>query len=221
MDETHVCVLDREGEVVHESKTASTAQPTPSATVRCRAPRPFWRQSKLMGLATLALIALPVGPATELVNHGDLFRKVFYENSLQSSRNLVIVTHRWRKGAHERARQKAPASASHGETEGISSKTGVVRYSYRHEGLAPVRLSKGSSRIGLFSGRILAGHRIDWPVFFRRSSVLVPGFMPRGSPGDQWTARIPFSRNQARGRQVGASGVQASRDRNGASPSLG
>jgi transposase len=25
MDETHVCVLDREGEVVHESKTASTA----------------------------------------------------------------------------------------------------------------------------------------------------------------------------------------------------
>ena len=26
MDETHVCVLDREGEVVHESKTASTAQ---------------------------------------------------------------------------------------------------------------------------------------------------------------------------------------------------
>ena len=26
MNETHVCVLDREGEVVHESKTASTAQ---------------------------------------------------------------------------------------------------------------------------------------------------------------------------------------------------
>ena len=26
MDETHVCVVDREGEVVHESKTASTAQ---------------------------------------------------------------------------------------------------------------------------------------------------------------------------------------------------
>ena len=26
MDETHVCVLDREGVVVHESKTASTAQ---------------------------------------------------------------------------------------------------------------------------------------------------------------------------------------------------
>jgi transposase len=26
MDETQVCVLDREGEVVHESKTASTAQ---------------------------------------------------------------------------------------------------------------------------------------------------------------------------------------------------
>ena len=26
MDETHVCVLDREGEVVHESKTVSTAQ---------------------------------------------------------------------------------------------------------------------------------------------------------------------------------------------------
>ena len=26
MDETHVCVLDREGEVVHESKSASTAE---------------------------------------------------------------------------------------------------------------------------------------------------------------------------------------------------
>jgi hypothetical protein len=26
MDETHICVLDREGEVVYESKTASTAQ---------------------------------------------------------------------------------------------------------------------------------------------------------------------------------------------------
>ena len=26
MDDTHVCVLDREGEVIHESKTASTAQ---------------------------------------------------------------------------------------------------------------------------------------------------------------------------------------------------
>jgi transposase len=26
MDETHVCVLDREGMVVHESKTAATAQ---------------------------------------------------------------------------------------------------------------------------------------------------------------------------------------------------
>jgi hypothetical protein len=26
MDETHVCVLDREGVVIHESKTASTAE---------------------------------------------------------------------------------------------------------------------------------------------------------------------------------------------------
>ena len=26
MDETHICVLDREGEVVRESKTASMAQ---------------------------------------------------------------------------------------------------------------------------------------------------------------------------------------------------
>ena len=26
MDETHVCVLDREGVVIHESRTASTAQ---------------------------------------------------------------------------------------------------------------------------------------------------------------------------------------------------
>jgi len=26
MDETHICVLDREGVVIHESKTASTAQ---------------------------------------------------------------------------------------------------------------------------------------------------------------------------------------------------
>ena len=25
-DETHICVLDREGAVVHESKTASTAE---------------------------------------------------------------------------------------------------------------------------------------------------------------------------------------------------
>jgi transposase len=26
MDETHVCVLDREGVLIHESKTASTAE---------------------------------------------------------------------------------------------------------------------------------------------------------------------------------------------------
>ena len=34
MDETHVCVLDREGEVVFESKTASTAQAIADALAR-------------------------------------------------------------------------------------------------------------------------------------------------------------------------------------------
>jgi transposase len=37
MDETHVCVLDREGMVVHESKTESTAQAV--ANELAKAPR--------------------------------------------------------------------------------------------------------------------------------------------------------------------------------------
>ena len=34
MDETHICVLDREGEVVHQGKAASTAQATADAAAR-------------------------------------------------------------------------------------------------------------------------------------------------------------------------------------------
>jgi hypothetical protein len=61
-----------------------------------------------------------------------------------------IVIYRWMKGAHERARQKAAASASDGETKGISSKTGVVRYSQGMKGWRPSAYPKARNRFGLF-----------------------------------------------------------------------
>ena len=36
MDETHICVLDREGAVVYESKTISTAEAMLTSWPRCR-----------------------------------------------------------------------------------------------------------------------------------------------------------------------------------------
>ena len=45
MDETHICVLDREGVVVHESKTASTAQAI--AYELAKAPRALSRELNL------------------------------------------------------------------------------------------------------------------------------------------------------------------------------
>ena len=55
MDETHVCVLDREGEVVHESKSASTAEAIAGELAKRQAVvgsylRPdAWRRSCSMG----------------------------------------------------------------------------------------------------------------------------------------------------------------------------
>ena len=55
MDETHVCVLDREGVVIHESKTASTAQSIATSSRKRQAvvgsySRPdAWRRSCSMG----------------------------------------------------------------------------------------------------------------------------------------------------------------------------
>ena len=40
MDETHVCVLDREGLVVRESKTASTADAIAGELAKAPPPRP-------------------------------------------------------------------------------------------------------------------------------------------------------------------------------------
>jgi hypothetical protein len=47
MDETHVCVLDRDGVVVHRTKTASTAE------ARLRAYRQIAGQSRRRGLIWL------------------------------------------------------------------------------------------------------------------------------------------------------------------------
>ena len=55
MDETHVCVVDREGVVVHQSKTASTAAAIAVELAKapsCRRPvleRGEWRRSCFTG----------------------------------------------------------------------------------------------------------------------------------------------------------------------------
>jgi hypothetical protein len=59
-------------------------------------------------------------------------------------------------------RRKAAATASHGSSEGIRLKGRVREILVRHEGLAPVCLSKSSKPVGLFrADAILASHRID------------------------------------------------------------
>jgi hypothetical protein len=73
---------------------------------------------------------------------------------------------RWMRGA-EPARQKAAASASHGETEGVRLEDRHRETLLRHEGLAPVRYSQRlETGSGSFAGKFYAGHRIDRPVFF-------------------------------------------------------
>jgi hypothetical protein len=101
--------------------------------------------------------------------------------------------------------EKRPLPPRDRRTEGISSKTGIVRHFFRHEGLAPVRLSKGSTPDRAFKRAYFCRTSDRSPCLFSRSSF--PGLMT----GDPRTARFPHVRaNQARGRQVGANGVQAS-----------
>jgi hypothetical protein len=85
---------------------------------------------------------------------------------LQKNQIHGMVNHRWMKGALTRPTKNGRIRLAIGETEGIRLEGRGCEILLRHEGLAPVRLSKGSSRIGLLNGRILAGRRIDWPVFF-------------------------------------------------------
>ncbi len=63
------------------------------------------------------------------------------------------------------------------------------------KGWRPSASSKDSKPVRAFCGRILAGHRIDRPVFFPR-----PRFPPAHDPGimarDPWTG-VPFSRSSA------------------------
>ncbi len=55
MDETHICVLDREGAVVYESKTESTAQASPMnwpkrrVVVESCSRQDEWRRSSFTG----------------------------------------------------------------------------------------------------------------------------------------------------------------------------
>ena len=56
------------------------------------------------------------------------------------------MIHRWMKGALNSPDRNRPHSHRMGKTEGKHQKAGVVRHS-RHEGLAPVRLSKGSKPV--------------------------------------------------------------------------
>jgi transposase len=60
MDETHVCVLDREGEVVHESKTASTAQAIADELAKAPSCTRTVFETGRMGLSQLGLPVVSV-----------------------------------------------------------------------------------------------------------------------------------------------------------------
>jgi hypothetical protein len=110
------------------------------------------------------------------------------------------------KGAHGRAGQKAAASALRRQTEGNRLEDWRCETLLRHEGLAPVRF-----KLDTGSGCSKRTHSC-------RTSDRSPCLFPAPRTSGPW--RGSLSHNQARGRQVGANGVQAFRDRNGASPSL-
>ena len=66
---------------------------------------------------------------------------------------------------------KRPLPPRMGDQRDQTKKAGVREILSRHEGLAPVRSSLGSKPVRAFrAGAILAGHRIDRPVFIPGSA---------------------------------------------------
>ena len=156
-------------------------------------------------LAVRASLARPYSGAV-------ISEKLFKTNYLQKSRIVLFLIPLLDERRCRRARRKRPHSPRMGKTERKHQKAGIVRHS-RHEGLAPLRCPKARNRFGLFCGRILAGHRIDRPVFFRK--VPVPS-MTRGSV-DPWGSLFALIR--LRGRRVGQIRPSVRDLKNGASPS--
>ena len=96
----------------------------------------------------------------------------------------------WMKGVVNAPDGKRPHSPRMGKTEGKHQKAGVVRHS-RHEGLAPVRLSKGpETGSGLLRANSCRTSDRSACLF---PQVPVPGLMSR----DPWTPGFPFRAHQA------------------------
>jgi hypothetical protein len=103
------------------------------------------------------------------------------------------------KGALNAPDRKRPHPPRNRRNRREGSKAGVREILLRHEGLVPVRLSIGSKPVrALSSGLILAGHRIDRPVF--SAGPRSPGSRPGDAP---WTPGSLFALIKVRGRQVG------------------
>jgi hypothetical protein len=93
--------------------------------------------------------------------------------------------------------KKRPHPPHMGEPKGITLEDRHCETLAGMKGWRPSAAQRLETGWGSFQADlILAGHRIDRPVF--------PLLGPRAhDPGDPWTPGFPFSRNKARGRQVG------------------
>ena len=105
--------------------------------------------------------------------------------------NHGMMIRRWMKGAVTRPTKSGRIRLAIGETEGISLKGRGCEILAGMKGWRPSACPWLDAGSGFFKRAILAGRRIDRPVFFRGSSV--PGLMTRGSVD----AGFPFSRNEA------------------------
>jgi hypothetical protein len=97
---------------------------------------------------------------------------------------------------------KRPHAHRMGKTEGKHQKAGVQETLAARKGWRPSACPRLETASGSFCGRILAGHRIDRPVFFPR------------------TVGFPFRAHRLRGRRVGQIGPSVRDPKNAASPSL-
>ncbi len=111
------------------------------------------------------------------------------------------------------ARRKAAAFASHERNGREASKGRGSRDTRGMKGWRPSAIPKGPKPVRAFCGRILAGHRIDRPVFFRRSRF------PGACPGIRGPWGFPFRAHRLRGRRVGQIRPSVRDLKNGASPS--
>ena len=105
--------------------------------------------------------------------------KLFNANSLQKSRTVLLVIPLLDERRCQGARRKAAAFASHEQNRREASKGRGSRDTRGMKGWRPSACPLGSKPVRALCGRILAGHRIDRPVFFREVPVLGPAFLFR------------------------------------------